>query len=325
MGGQSRTPHRHSILADYRPVVLAHMNKELELFSPAKINLFLAITGLRADGFHELVSLVAPVGFGDTLRIAGLGVASSDDRLESNGQAGPLDEHNLVLRAAKLFRSEVPEAGFFAFQLHKRIPVGAGLGGGSSNAATALLGMNQLSGDPLDFEALVRLAARLGSDCPLFLYGKPVIMRGRGERIETLPVAAEKSLAGQSILIFKPAFSIATNWAYSELKRAKGSLYFSAAEIESSLASWLERPALATLPLLNNMQSVSFKKFLALPVLLEQLRSHFGLECLMSGSGSACFAILPDDAPVSAIEQMIRDSWGQDAFVAQSKLGGTQK
>jgi 4-diphosphocytidyl-2-C-methyl-D-erythritol kinase len=120
----------------------------LILFSPAKINLFLAITGRRADGFHDLVSVVAPLDFGDHLELRP--AAAGTFVLECDEPAVPLGEENLILRAAREFVAGTGWRGGARFRLRKRIPIGAGLGGGSSNAVAALRGLNQLSGGALD-------------------------------------------------------------------------------------------------------------------------------------------------------------------------------
>ena len=174
------------------------------VFSPAKINLFLAITGRRDDGYHDLVSVAAPLDFGDLLT-AEIGVSAPESgdrmaqcesgaqgagvpfRLECDNPEVPRDGANLVLKAAGAFAAATGWKEPVVFRLTKRIPIGAGLGGGSSNAAAALRALNQLSGADLGRAELGELAARAGSDCPLFLEGGPVIMRGRGERIEALP------------------------------------------------------------------------------------------------------------------------------------------
>ena len=123
---------------------------ELEVFSPAKINWLLAVTGLRDDGFHELVSLVSPLNFGDHIRISWCD-SDGADALSSDSKQIPLDANNLVLKAAALFKANTQLNGCFSFHINKRIPIGAGLGGGSSNAAAALIGMNRLLGEPVDF------------------------------------------------------------------------------------------------------------------------------------------------------------------------------
>jgi 4-diphosphocytidyl-2-C-methyl-D-erythritol kinase len=293
-------------------------------FSPAKINLFLAITGRRADGFHELVSVVAPVEFGDTLRVQETGDGGQETgeqfTLECDNPAVPVDGTNLVLRAVSAFAEETGWRGGAKFFLEKRIPVGAGLGGGSSNAVAALRALNQLAGGPLDAARQAEIAAGLGSDCPLFLHDGPVVMRGRGERVEALPADAMARLRGRRVLIFKPGFGISTAWAYARMAVDAPRHYLPAAEVEARLAAWITGEASAEELLCNGMEGVAFEKFLALPVLLEALREEFGLVARMSGSGSACLALLGPAAPVAAITARIREFWGEAVFVTETKI-----
>lgn len=285
----------------------------MRLNCPAKINIMLAITHPRGDGFHELVSLVAPVAFGDTLRVS-LNKGGDADTLECDREGVPTDGSNLVLKVASLFRQKVSVQGTFHFVLEKRIPHGAGLGGGSSNGAKALQAMNFLCGSPLSSALLHELAAALGSDCPLFLEEKPVIMRGRGEKLELLTDREAAVLRGKRVLLFKPGFSIATGWAYGQM-RASGKDYCPVEEAESRLLSWRKSLREEDLPLYNNMESVAFRKYLALPALLEMLREEFGVAVRMSGSGSACFLFPKRDTDEAAVAAMIRDSWGEDTWM----------
>lgn len=289
----------------------------LTYFSPAKINLFLAVTGQRADGFHELLSVIAPLEWGDTLS-----VESADQfSLTCDDPAVPCDETNLVLKAARAFQAATGWRGGARFSLQKRIPIGAGLGGGSSNAATAFRALNTLSGELLPPKALAELAAIVGSDCALFLHGEPLVMRGRGERIEELSASAVQRLSGRSVLVFKPAFGISTAWAYGAMAAEKPRYYLSSEQAEAQLARWLgDSAAAADTLLFNNMESIAFRKFPALPGLLEKLTRTFGLAVRMSGSGSACFALLPARAPVDQIRRVIRESWGESAFLVQSRI-----
>ena len=187
---------------------------QLSLHSPAKVNLMLSVHPRRADGFHELTSLIVPLDFGDTLHV---GLRDACDQLTCSDPAVPIGAQNLVLRAAVCFRERLGRAVYFEFHLDKRIPMGAGLGGGSGNAVVALKGMNSLLGDPLPLIVLYELAAQLGSDCPFFVEQQPAIMRGRGERLEALPEAVAARLRGQGILLFQPEFPVATGWAYAQL------------------------------------------------------------------------------------------------------------
>jgi 4-diphosphocytidyl-2-C-methyl-D-erythritol kinase len=228
----------------------------------------------------------------------------------------PQDETNLIIKAARLFRGATGWREPVHFRLEKRIPLGAGLGGGSSDATAALRGLDLLAGHPLAPAALVELAARVGSDCALFLHGAPVVMRGRGERVEALPAAAAARLRGRRVLVFKPNFGIGTPWAYQRLAAEAPAGYVPAAEAEARLAAWLADPSAPAERLLgNNLERPAFAKFLALPALLGELRTRFALATQLSGSGSACFALLPDNAPVPAIAATIRAAWGEAAFV----------
>lgn len=292
--------------------------KPIVLAAPAKLNLFLAVTGRRADGFHDLVSLVTPVAWGDTLTVT----AAAEFSLSCDDPALPVDESNLVLRAARAFAAATKWRGGARFALEKRIPMGAGLGGGSSDAAAALRALNLLVGSPLAPDALAAVAAQVGSDCPLFLHTGAVVMRGRGERITAVDAVAAARLRGRRVLIFKPGFGISTPWAYARMAAQPGN-YLAEPLAESRLRDWLGSPfAPAEQLLFNNLESVAFAKHLALPTLLQELRERFALEPRMSGSGSACFALLPEYAPVSpsAIADAIRAAWGPSAWVVETHL-----
>jgi 4-diphosphocytidyl-2-C-methyl-D-erythritol kinase len=296
------------------------------VFSPAKLNLFLAVTGRRADGFHDLVSLVAPLTFGDEIVVeAGAGRTETEGRrfhLACDVPEVPVDHTNLVLRAAEAFAAAANWKGGARFRLIKQIPVGAGLGGGSSNAAATLRALNHLAGNPLDAAQLAGVAATLGSDCVLFLREAPVIMRGRGERITPLPEPAQARLRGRRVLVFKPSFGVSTPWAYGRMI-ARGTDYLVAAEAERRLQAWIEGGMPAENLLFNNMEPAAFEKYSALPLLLERLRRDCGAAVAMSGSGSACFALVKEedgDAMAARMKQLIRECWGETAFVQDARL-----
>ncbi|MDR1280240.1 MAG: 4-(cytidine 5'-diphospho)-2-C-methyl-D-erythritol kinase, partial [Opitutaceae bacterium] len=243
----------------------------------------------------------------------------------------PVDDSNLVLRAARLFAKAAGMKSGAHFTLEKRIPLGAGLGGGSSNAVAALHALNALADDPLSAGTLATLAAQLGSDCPLFLHEGPVIMRGRGEQVVPLPPTAAARLRGQRLLVCKPAFGVSTAWAYRRMAE-RGDLYLPAAAAEAKITAWLaDEHAPATALLFNNMEAAVFEKHLALPALLARLRERHGCTAArMSGSGSACFALLPPPgggrrenepaADIAALTETIRDAWGAEAFVAETTI-----
>jgi 4-diphosphocytidyl-2-C-methyl-D-erythritol kinase len=303
--------------------------KKTTIFSPAKINLFLAITGRRPDGFHDLVSVVAPISFGDRIGIEFLDTEGAFEMTCTDASV-PVDGSNLILKAAEAFRAASGWRGMSRFHLDKMTPVGAGLGGGSSNAAWVLRALNDeagAAGHSSDEARLAELAAAVGSDCALFLAGAPVVMRGRGERVERLPAGAVRRLSGRRLLIFKPNVSVSTAWAYRQLAAHAPGSYLPAADAEARLAAWIDGAAGAEDLLFNNMEPPAFKKYVALPVLLQQLREQFGVAAAMSGSGSACFALLrqgtggaADAEVVRGMEALIRDAWGRDAFVTEAGI-----
>ena len=282
----------------------------------AKLNLSLAITGRRADGFHELVSLVAPVALADTLTLEvgrPLGLSCDDASL-------PVDGTNLVLKAAAAYRKRRPSAVVGHFHLTKKIPHGAGLGGGSSDAAAALRLLDQASGDPLGLEVLEALAAEVGSDCPFFVRGQPAIMRGRGERLEILSSAARAALAGRKVVLLKPPFGIPTPEAYGLL--AKAGSYRPSAQVEAELAAWVAQPASDPSVLGNDLAAPVFAKYLALPVGLASFRLNAGLKGRMTGSGSACFGFVSDGFDHARLRADVRRAWGPGAWVEETVISG---
>lgn len=289
---------------------------KLTLESPAKLNLCLAITGARPDGFHNLVSLVSPLVWGDTLEV----VAADEFSLQCTDPELPTDRSNLVLKAAYAFRTRTGFRGGARFHLIKRVPVGAGLGGGSSNAVAALVALNEMSGGTLSCTELADLAAEVGSDCPLFLQKGPVVMRGRGELIEPLGKTEALTVNGRAVLVFKPGFGVSTPWAFAQLRAKSPAGYMQSQEAEARLSAWRRGEVSLESFLFNTMEAPVFTKFPAMPALLECLEARFGLQGRMSGSGSACFALLPDHAPIEEISATIRDAWGESALVLQTRL-----
>ena len=286
--------------------------------APAKINLFLAVTGRRADGYHDLVSVAAPLVWGDSLEVE---EAQRGFTLSCDDPEVPTDGSNLVVRAAEAFAGATGWGGGARFTLRKKIPMGAGLGGASSDATAALLLLNQLAGLPLDAAGLLALASGVGSDCPLFLSKSPVVMRGRGERVEALPREAYARLRGIRVLLFKPGFGVPTPWAYARMASEAPRGYVTPARAEAMLAAWVGKTGAGADELLfNSMERPVFAKFPALPALLQLLYERFGIAGRMSGSGSTCFAILGEATSLGPIESTIRDAWGPSALVVETRV-----
>lgn len=280
----------------------------------AKLNLSLAITGRREDGFHELVSLVAPIALADTLTLdvgRPLGLTCDDPSL-------PVDGTNLVLKAASAYARRRPSAPTGHFHLSKRVPHGAGLGGGSADAAAALRLLDRASGEPLGPEALEALAAEIGSDCTFFVRGQAAVMRGRGERLAILPPTARAALAGRKVVIAKPPFGVPTPEAYGLL--AKAGKYRPSAQAEAELAAWVARPSADPTDLGNDLAAPVFAKYLALPAGLASFGRVTGLNWHLTGSGSACFAWADDGFDQAGLRADVGRAWGAGAWVTETVI-----
>ncbi len=293
--------------------------KSIEVFSPAKVNLLLAVTSKRSDDYHNLISLVAPLRYGDTLWLSPHNKGETD-HLECDNPYLDCGEQNLILRAASEYRVHNPLPCGFKIKLVKRIPIGSGLGGGSSNAVAMLKGLNMFAEKPLSENKLLEISIRLGSDCPLFLYNKPLVIRGRGEILETLPTDITTKMSGLPLLLFSPDYGISTAWAYRQFRVKGNSLFASESEIETKLKNWEKNNDDISSILFNSMEKVVFDKFLDLPIIIDTLRKDYKLACQLSGSGSACFALLPNSYNREAIYDSIHRAWGESAFIVESSI-----
>jgi 4-diphosphocytidyl-2-C-methyl-D-erythritol kinase len=240
--------------------------------APAKINRELRVGAVRSDGFHEIRSRIVAIDLADVIQVE---AGSGSLTLSCAGLPVPRDESNLVVRAAKALAERLsrrlPDA---AIRLEKKIPVGAGLGGGSSDAARALALLSQLWSSRLPPEEVSELAACLGSDVPFFLVGGEAEVGGRGERVNPIPDSPVAEL-----LVLVPPFSISTADAYARLRPRSGNgdtKEIPPLEIDSSGKYFGPNDlALAVLEIIPEMS-----------VLLESVRS-LAAECTITGSGSA--------------------------------------
>ncbi len=290
----------------------------LTLSAPAKLNLFLAVTGLRADGFHNLVSCVAPLSLHDTLSFKIVPEAGPDYLHIENSPGLLADASNTVLKAIQCFRKAHAFSGRVEAVLAKKIPFAAGLGGGSSDAVATLKGLNTLLGGPLSADHLMELAAQIGSDCPLFLYSNPSLIRGRGEVVTPVSAAAAEALQGQRLYLFKPDFSIETPWAYGQLKATQA--YTPPLEAEAALATFLAAlEAQSPLHFTNDFLKPLAFKYPLLSLFLDHLRQQ-GFACGLSGSGSACFVWLNENTPIEVLEGQIVGAFGPHCFRVETRI-----
>ena len=289
----------------------------LEIRSPAKINLLLNILGRRPDGFHELETLLHPVGLFDELTLEpaahGIALTCSDPTL-------PADPSNLVWRAAAAFLDASGLRAGVRMHLEKRVPREAGLGGGSANAAATLRGLNQLFGCPLPAARLHELAAALGSDVPFFLQDKPALATGRGEHIQ--PLDPFPALAGYWVLLVHPGFGISTAWAYQALARHPEALRGRpgrARELVQALQGG--DLAQAAPQFYNSLEAPAFTKFPWLALARDFLAASGAPVCRMSGSGSALFALAPNRAQAEAWRERFLARFGPRLWTAVVPLG----
>jgi 4-diphosphocytidyl-2-C-methyl-D-erythritol kinase len=291
---------------------------ELLVSAPAKINLHLEVLGLRPDGFHELAMVMQTLDLADTLRLRP--TADGAISLRCDHADLPTDGRNLIVRAAELLRARVglPELGA-AISLEKRIPIGAGLAGGSSNGAAALVGLNALWGCGFSADQLLAMAAELGSDMPFCVGGGTQLCFGRGEVLEPAGLAGAPDLG--VLLIKHPDASVSTPWAYGRCRELRGDFYLSAeADFEQ------RRQALSALrgeaplpPLRNDLQPVVEPEVASVREGLALLRrAPQPLAVAMSGSGPSLFALFADQAGAEAARQALAAELAPAGFEAWS-------
>ncbi|MGD2278897.1 MAG: 4-(cytidine 5'-diphospho)-2-C-methyl-D-erythritol kinase [Candidatus Omnitrophota bacterium] len=255
----------------------------MEITAPAKINLYLKVLSKRKDGYHDIVTLFERISLFDRVSIE---TAGSSTRIHCDNPAVPTGEDSLMGKAASLFRKEAGNDLNFNVKLNKNIPVGAGLGGGSSDVAALLKGMNELAGNPLGKDALFRIAGRLGADVPFFLadssfaYGK-----GRGDIIQEVV----SSLKLCHILV-SPPFEVSTKEAYEGLSafgltKDKG--------VDTMFTAFLDKGNISGLSenLCNDLQAVALRNFPILEKVFSELKKEGAKGVLLSGSGPTVFGI----------------------------------
>eukprot|EP00933_Yihiella_yeosuensis_P070537 TRINITY_DN78656_c0_g1_i1.p1 TRINITY_DN78656_c0_g1~~TRINITY_DN78656_c0_g1_i1.p1 ORF type:complete len:449 (-),score=76.07 TRINITY_DN78656_c0_g1_i1:96-1367(-) len=277
--------------------------KSMRLFSPAKVNLFLRIIRRRPDGYHDLASLFHTVAFGDTMDLEVLPSSAEKDELKCNLPGVPVDESNLVIRALKLFREKSGVNRFFRIDLEKQIPAQAGMGGGSSNAAAAFFGANELCGRPASEEELLQWGDDpvIGSDATFFLSQGTAYCTGRGEIVT--PVDPLPIKPGLGIYLVKPAYGLSTPSVFKELDLSA----LSTVDPEELLKIFQEKGTSHD-SWVNDLEPPAFKVNSELGELKKYLSSEeLGFEAvLMSGSGSTIYCL---GEPSS----------GSDAFKAATK------
>ena len=253
----------------------------MRILSPAKINLFLQITGKRPDGYHDLVSLMCCVGLYDTVSLT-FGVNQTS--VSCSHPDVPEDETNLAFAAAALFFNTLNINDGVKISIEKQIPVGAGLGGGSSNAAAVFLGLNRYYGYAFSPDKLIAMGRSIGADVPFFIFRKPAIVSGIGDKLN-----AYQGLESFKILLVFPGFGISTAKVYKNLnlgltkcKKKLRSFFLNKQSFDPSCH------------LCNDLEITAASMCPGIFTVKEALLRHGALGALMSGSGSTVFGLFSD-------------------------------
>ena len=272
----------------------------ITLDANAKINLTLDILGLREDGYHEVAMVMQEVSLHDTLSLkkteAGIQLS-----ITIEGQKGtlPADETNLCWKAAALMQQEYGLTGGVSMELVKRIPMAAGLAGGSADAAAVLKGMNQLYELEISEERLCELGARLGSDIPFCLLGGTMLAEGRGEKLTRLPDFPETF-----VVLAKPEVGVSTAWAYKTYDAGyDGHHPDNEAMLAAIGAGSLDRAAGL---LCNVLEGVTVRKHAIIDSYKQTMLQQGALASMMSGSGPTVFGLAGDEASAGKIAAAIR-------------------
>ncbi len=264
----------------------------MKILSPAKINLFLQVTGKRPDGYHELFSLMCCVSLFDTIFLQ---FGTQKIEIESSHPQIPLDETNLAYQAAALFFKTLGVKDGVKITIDKSIPVAAGLGGGSSNAASVLRGLNHHYDFPFSRDQLMSLGLSLGADVPFLLFQKPALASGIGEKLEAYP-----ELLPNNVIIVHPGFRVSTAEVFQNLN-----LRLTKCKKKFTKTSLKETGYNISLHLCNDLEAVTASKYPVIKSVKEQLLKQGALGALMSGSGPTVFGLFSDQDQAGKAMQAI--------------------
>ncbi len=280
------------------------MRKTLKIKCPAKVNISLDVIGRRDDGYHNLEMIMHAVKLFDILDISFDFAAENELKISTDSGFLPTDARNLCAKAAKLFTEKTNLCGKIKIHIKKNIPVGAGLGGGSSDAAGTLLALNKLTSNPLSAKELSNLAAKIGADVPFFLYGNCMLATGIGEVLSPLP-----PLNGATFLIAKPKYGISTPFVYKNLVLNENTPHPDTKSVIEGIKSGnLELIAKSAG---NVLETVVTEKYPEINQYKEIMKKHGAVYSLMSGSGSSVFGLFCDKASSSSAAKELKQLTSQ--------------
>ncbi|MBI4712320.1 MAG: 4-(cytidine 5'-diphospho)-2-C-methyl-D-erythritol kinase [Planctomycetes bacterium] len=286
---------------------ITKQGKYLRILSPAKVNLFLDVISKRPDGYHELESIFQTVNLYDVIRMTG---TKSGIRLRTNHPELSVNKDNIVYKAAMLIKNEYRIKQGVEVFIDKNIPIGGGLGGGSSNAASTLIGLNRLWELGLSQSELALQAAKLGSDVPFFIYGGTALVKGRGEIV--FPLNLKPRL---HYLLVVPSFPVPTKKVYQNLKLG---LTKPNPDIRILIKALRNNNYTALTRLLyNRLETTVLQLYPDLRRIYEQLIEHLYDGLLVSGSGSTIFRLCRSEKEVKGLTERL----SQDNIVTGRGMG----
>jgi 4-diphosphocytidyl-2-C-methyl-D-erythritol kinase len=281
----------------------------LLVLTPAKVNLILRVLERRPDGFHGIWSLMHTVGLNDELTLTMQPAAASHITLRCDQAALAVDQSNLVYRAAALVLARVGQTIDLSISLTKRIPMGAGLGGGSSDAAATILGLTRLLGLAWSVEQMAEVGQQLGSDVPFFFVAPAACVTGRGEHVRPVQVTGERW-----IVLVNPGFPVATKWAYQQLAATRSAVRSLSAAVQSldrrSELNWSEIVPLVE----NDFEAPVFAQHPVLAQIKGQLLSLGAEVALLSGSGATMFGVFRDQSAAQEAAMRFARNPGMAAY-----------
>ena len=284
----------------------------MKIRAPAKINLNLRVLGKRADGYHELDTIMVPVSLYDEIEVLRIRRTLSRRsefseliQIRCNNPQVPVGQENIVYRAAELILRRANIRSPIVIRIQKKIPLGAGLGGGSTDAAAVLVLLNRMWKLRLSVRQLERLALQLGADVPFFIRAKPAHARGIGEKLQLLPRLRRRWL----VLVY-PGFPVATAWAYGNLR-----LKLTKLRVNNRLATPLENLDKLDKLLINDLEQVTMRRYPEIARAKSMLSRVGAAGVLMSGSGSSVFGVFKSKRLAKEAINQMRHEEGVQAFL----------
>ncbi|MBR5236402.1 MAG: 4-(cytidine 5'-diphospho)-2-C-methyl-D-erythritol kinase [Clostridia bacterium] len=269
--------------------------KEIKLQSPAKINLSLSVLGKRDDGYHNIESVMQTVDFGDTVTIAF--TETPGITLKTNIKDLPTDETNIAYKAAALMQRTYGITCGISIHLEKRIPIAAGLAGGSGNAAAVLRGINELAKLGASQDELAKLGVTLGADVPFCVYGQPALATGIGEKLKEV-----KGLSDCYVVLVNPGVGVSTAEIYRAIDGEEPMLQSNTPALLEALQKGDLTGAFPEMK--NMMESVAIRFCPPISALLESLRQVGADHAMMSGSGATCFGVFINKPDVDGLQSV---------------------